>query len=235
MAATPGNDLNLTGSAGIVLFDGTSAVTTTAPTNHAILIGTGTNSFGTVASGTTGQVLQAATGANPAYSTATYPSTAGTSGNVLTSDGTNWNSSAPPGAGLLLATGTMTSANIKAAHGTPFQVIAAPGAGKVIHVVGSIMSYVYGGTNVFVAGASQLLALYYGTSNQISGNTFTSIANAVLTGTVNSTSVGQGQFDNNTAVIENSAINIYNNVATEITGNAANNNVINYSIVYYIL
>lgn len=75
MAATPGNSLNLTGAAGIVLFDGTSAVTTTAPTNHAILIGTGSNSFGTVASGTTGQVLQAVTSANPSYSTATYPST----------------------------------------------------------------------------------------------------------------------------------------------------------------
>ena len=41
---------------------------------------------------TTGQVLRA-DGTNWSGTTATYPNTAGTSGNVLTSDGTNWNSS----------------------------------------------------------------------------------------------------------------------------------------------
>jgi len=48
-----------------------------------------------IAAAATGKVLQANTGASPSYSTATYPSTAGTSGNVLTSDGTNWLSSTP--------------------------------------------------------------------------------------------------------------------------------------------
>jgi hypothetical protein len=45
--------------------------------------------------GVTGKVLQSNASAAPSFSTATYPSTAGTSGNVLTSDGTNWISSAP--------------------------------------------------------------------------------------------------------------------------------------------
>ncbi len=46
---------------------------------------------GTVPTGTTGTVLQGqGIGITPVYSTATYPSTAGTIGNVLTSDGTNW-------------------------------------------------------------------------------------------------------------------------------------------------
>lgn len=46
---------------------------------------------------TTGQILRA-DGTNWVGTTATYPNTAGTSGNVLTSDGTNWTSAAPGGA-----------------------------------------------------------------------------------------------------------------------------------------
>ncbi len=45
--------------------------------------------------GTTGNILQSNAAAAPSFSTATYPSTAGSSGNVLTSDGTNILSSAP--------------------------------------------------------------------------------------------------------------------------------------------
>jgi hypothetical protein len=45
--------------------------------------------------GTTGNILQSNAAAAPSWSTATYPSTAGSSGNVLTSDGTNWSSAAP--------------------------------------------------------------------------------------------------------------------------------------------
>jgi len=44
----------------------------------------------------TGNILRA-DGTNWVASTATYPDTAGSSGNVLTSDGTNWSSSAPAG------------------------------------------------------------------------------------------------------------------------------------------
>ncbi len=59
----------------------------------------------TFITGTTGQVLQATTNASPVWSTATYPATAGTSGNVLTSNGTNFISQAP-------ATATIYFANI---------------------------------------------------------------------------------------------------------------------------
>lgn len=45
--------------------------------------------------GTTGNILQSNAAAAPSYSTATYPSTAGTSGKVLVSDGTNIVSSTP--------------------------------------------------------------------------------------------------------------------------------------------
>lgn len=51
-----------------------------------------------VGTAATGKILQGAgIGAPPSYSTATYPSTAGTAGNLMTSDGTNWVSQAPVG------------------------------------------------------------------------------------------------------------------------------------------
>ena len=65
-------------------------------TAHGVLIGEGTSSIAATATGSAGQILQSGgAAANPAYSTATYPATAGSAGNVLTSDGTNWNSTAP--------------------------------------------------------------------------------------------------------------------------------------------
>lgn len=68
-------------------------------TAHGVLIGESNTSIVALGAGTAGQVLQSGgPSADPAYSTATYPSTAGTSGNVLTSDGTNWVSS-PPSSG----------------------------------------------------------------------------------------------------------------------------------------
>ena len=97
MVATPGNSVNIT-SAGLVKFDGTNAFSAVTTTNHSFIIGAASNGITNLASGSTGQILQTNTGADPTWSTATYPSTAGTSGNVLTSDGTNWTSSAPAGA-----------------------------------------------------------------------------------------------------------------------------------------
>ena len=52
-----------------------------------------------------------------ALSTATYPSTAGTSGNLLTSNGTNWTSAAAPAAGIPTI-GTSTNRAIATWNGT---------------------------------------------------------------------------------------------------------------------
>lgn len=49
---------------------------------------------------TAGQILRSGSNAAPSWSTAVYPSAAGGSGNVLTSDGTNWTSAAPAASGL---------------------------------------------------------------------------------------------------------------------------------------
>lgn len=53
------------------------------------------DSFEISAVGSAGQLLQSAGAGAPVWTTATFPATAGTAGNVLTSDGVNWNSSTP--------------------------------------------------------------------------------------------------------------------------------------------
>ena len=181
----------------------------------------------------TGTILRA-DGTNWSATTATFPNTAGTSGNVLTSDGTNWTSSAAPGGGVTTVTGSITSAQIKALHATPITIISAPGSGKVIQVTASAMKFNYGGSNVFVAGASQNVKLYYSTTTQLSGN---GISNSTLVGTATTY-----QFPNTisaqtaaAAAVENLAVTLYNDVATEISGNAANNNTITYSVSYIVL
>jgi hypothetical protein len=72
----------------VVAGGGTGAVTLT---NRGVLIGQGTSAIVATVAGTAGQVLQSGgAGANPAYSTATYPSTATGTGTILRADGTNW-------------------------------------------------------------------------------------------------------------------------------------------------
>ena len=118
------NAINLK-SAGIVSYDGAGIFTGLADplivshggsgvnshVAYAPIVGgtTSTNPNQSVNVGSTGQVLQSqGNAAIPAYSTATYPATAGTSGNVLTSDGTNW-TSAPAASGSVIAFTKFTS------------------------------------------------------------------------------------------------------------------------------
>ena len=209
---------------------------------HGVLLGEGTSSIVATAVGTTGQVLMGVTGADPTWSTATYPATAGTTGNVLTSDGTNFVSSSAPGGGLLTVTGTLTSAQIKALHGTPIQIIAAPASGSYIEVIHAVLKYNYAGSNVFIASAAQTISLYYGTTTPLavtdsSGiNAPIQITNASLVGSASVITMSSSLIPN---VVESrinaKQLSFYNNSVTEITGNAANDNTVTYSIIYKIV
>lgn len=190
----------------------------------------------------TGTILRA-DGTNWVPSTATYPNTAGTTGNVLTSDGTNWVSSSAPGGGLNIVTGTLTNAQIKALHATPVQAIAAQGSGKVVVVLSACAKLNYGGTNAFTAGAAQTIQVYYGTAQNAltqAGGTTGILQNGSITATSNqfnyilgATGAG-GQLSATYTTFNNVAINLYNSIATEITGNAANNNTIDWQIQYFV-
>lgn len=72
---------------------GTNSLTTqlTGLTNHTVLVGAGTATITKVGPGSAGQVLQSGgASADPAFSTATYPSTATGTGTLLRANGTNW-------------------------------------------------------------------------------------------------------------------------------------------------
>lgn len=213
-----GTNANLTASNGGIFYSTASA--------GAILAGTAT----------AGQIIRSGASTTPSWSTATYPATAGTSGNVLTSDGTNWTSAAPSGASeILVAKVTLTSAQIKAIRATPIQIIAAPGAGKVIMPVNVYYYYVYAGTNAFTNG--QIIA-----PRTVNGATLTGLFEwglpaASLNGTTSQTMFSgvnpTGAQTTSTDVI-NKAVVMINLGASEITGNAANDNTLEVAIVYYI-
>ncbi len=92
LSPTAGN-WNLLGTGSITTSGSGSTLTTqlTGLTNHAILVGAGTATITKIAAtANTGAVLQNNSGADPSYSTATYPSTATGTGTILRADGTNW-------------------------------------------------------------------------------------------------------------------------------------------------
>lgn len=108
-------DASTSGSASFAAVDVANAVTGTIAVANGgtgvasltayspILAGTSsTGAFQQPASaGTAGQLFRSAgASAVATWTTATFPATAGTSGNVLTSDGTNWSSAAPAAGGM---------------------------------------------------------------------------------------------------------------------------------------
>ena len=72
---------------------GTGAVLTAS--NGGILYSNASTAAVLAGTATAGQLLRSGSSTTPSWSTATFPATAGTTGNVLTSDGTNWASSVP--------------------------------------------------------------------------------------------------------------------------------------------
>ncbi len=64
------------------------------------------------ATATAGQIIRSGSNAAPTWSTATYPATAGTSGNILESDGTNWISIAQSASGAATKVGIQDSTYI---------------------------------------------------------------------------------------------------------------------------
>ncbi len=84
------NQIDATPTTGNVVLSLIGPYTPATYTLDGVLYGNGSSSIGSTAAGTTGQVLTANTGTAPTWSTATFPSTAGATGTILRSNGTNW-------------------------------------------------------------------------------------------------------------------------------------------------
>ena len=253
-------NVTLQGTGSITTVGGTNSLTPqlTGLTNHTVLVGAGTATITKVGPGSAGQVLQSGgASADPAYSTATYPSTAtgtgtilrangtnwvattatypataGTSGNVLTSDGTNFVSSAPPF--FQTANITLTNTQIKNLHATPITAIPAPAAGQTIEIISTTSRLNYGGNNAFVAGGgATIIAIYSNLAQQAASSVG---GNAQLIATANSYQNGSISIKANIAATncEGLSMVLYNPSATEISDNAANDNTMTFTILYYI-
>lgn len=179
------NATSMATTAGVVIFDGTRLVTTSA--------------------GTTGQVLTS----NGAGVAPTYQNT------------------------ILTATVVLTSAQVKAIRATPITIVSAAGAGTYISVLACRAKLTYGGTNVFTAAASQTILLYYNAATQVG----TCMDNASIVAAANTTySTSLTSLGSRAAtLVENLPVNARNSIATEISGNAANNNTITIVVTYQVL
>lgn len=203
--------------------------------------------FGTavVAGGGTGATSFTAYSIIAAGTTSTGPfqnvSGVGTSGQVLTSAGAGalptWQTpSASPGFSTTQVTGTLTSAQIKALHGTPISVVSAQGANTVILPVYATAKLNYGGSNVFVAGASQTIALYWDAAGTPVAAILSVLTNAMIVSSSSQFSALWFNSVNTTpSAVSNKAVYFYVSSATEISGNAANNNTIDYTVTYVVL
>jgi hypothetical protein len=103
------------------------------------------------ATATAGQVMRSGANAAPTWSTATYPTLAGSSGNVLTSDGTNWNSTAPANVSPLTTKGdlyTFTTLNARLAVGTTNGQMLQVNSGAATGLAWSTATYPSTATNV---------------------------------------------------------------------------------------
>lgn len=200
-----------------------------------------TNNPANIPTGTSGKVVQGqGAGTALALSTATYPVTAGTSGNVITSNGTNFISSvfpsgpSTPTQGLQFVSLTLTSAQVKTLHASPIQILAAQGAGTVIvPLLPIIGKLTYGGNNAFVAGGGGTIGLLYGTTPSL--ESIFPNATLIATSSRYNNTATSGATSNAASSMENAALNLFNPAVTEISGNAANDNTITVCFIYYVL
>jgi hypothetical protein len=173
-----------TGSITVVGNPGTNTLTTelTGLTNHALQVGAGTATLTQLGAGTTGQVLQTNTGADPTWSTATYPSTT-TINQILYSSSANVVSSLATANNGVLTTGaagvpviTALASNgqliIGSGSGAPAAATLTAGTGVTItNGANSITIAATGGSFAWVdvAAATQALSVQTGYITDHSG------------------------------------------------------------------
>ena len=85
------NQILATPTVGAVVLSLIGPYTPATYTAHGVLVGEGTSSIVALATGSAGQILTSGgASADPTWTTATFPATAGSAGTILRSNGTNW-------------------------------------------------------------------------------------------------------------------------------------------------
>lgn len=166
ISPTAGN-INTLGTGSITIVGSGSTLTTelTGLTNHAIQIGAGTATLTQLGAGTTGQVLQTNTTADPTWSTATYPSTT-TANQILYSSATNTVSGLATANKAVLTTGA-TGTPVLTALATDGQLIIGSTAGVPAAstlTAGTGITITNAGNNITIATSAS------GTLNTLTGN-----------------------------------------------------------------
>jgi hypothetical protein len=92
---------------------------------------------------------------------------------------------------------------------------------------------VYGGTNVFTAAAAQTVVINY-TASTVLQCTLVPNAQIVASASQFCLPILAANSGANT-IVDNQGIRLRNPIATEIAGNAANDNTITWSIVYQVV
>lgn len=131
-----------------------SGNTTLTPTNHGVVLSGAANAMTATAAGSAGQVLRSGgASADPAYSTATYPSTATSTGTFLREDGTNFVASGTtiPDTGTSGGILGYTASGVLASSGalTQHAIVLGGGAGATPSVLASL-----GTTSTVLHGAA---------------------------------------------------------------------------------
>lgn len=215
---------------------------TGAAAKTVVLGSTNTTSTTTLQAGSGGVKLGAvAEGALVTSSTSVISTVTGTAGFVLTANaaGTapSFQAAAAPSGVVKVVTLTLTNSQIKNLHATPIQILAAPGAGLSIIGVQQVGTLNYGGTSAFTAAASQTIVLKYTDGAGLLVSTSTdALTTALIVSTSSKFQLGGITLTNPTAITStaNKTVVVYQPIATEISGNAANDNTITISFAYMI-
>ena len=130
---------------------------------------------------------------------------------------------------------TLNSTQIKALLTTPVVLVAAPGSGKILHFLSAMLIFEYGGSNVFVANLGVLQIGWIDGADGYEPASEVIAAAGFLDGTANQVVVLR--YSQPAAIpqsgAENMALAIINLVAN-LTGNAANDNILHLWIRYAI-
>lgn len=133
-----------------------------------------------------------------------------------------------------VASVSMTATEVKALATTPIELVAAPGAGKKIEFIGASLKLVYGGSNAFAESGDNLGIKYTDASGvQVSG-TIECTGFIDQTASTYTNAIPAADAIVAASAAENAAL-VLDNLGSNFTGNAADDNTLEVSVCYRVV